>query len=75
MNGSKDSINGIVEFLNKDCLNPDVGKNHDWVFIIRTGPVFVRQCQKKQEYRILNHILCGHSLLNDHRARIMPAKF
>lgn len=24
MNGSKDSINGIIEFLNKDCLNPDV---------------------------------------------------
>ena len=26
--------------------------------------------ERKQEYRILNHILCGHSLLNDHRARI-----
>ena len=26
--------------------------------------------ERKQEYRILNHTLCGHSLLNDHRARI-----
>ena len=26
--------------------------------------------ERKQEFRILNHLLCGHTLLNDHKAKV-----
>jgi len=27
MNGNKQSVDGIIQFVNKDCVDPNVGKN------------------------------------------------
>ena len=62
--------NIIKKWQKAFSLSESAGKIQESVNLDKVGQRSLFGEERKQEYRILNHILCGHSLLNDHRARI-----
>ena len=51
-------------------LSESVGKIQDIVIQEKVGHRGIAGEERKQEFRILNHLLCGHTLLNDHKAKV-----
>ena len=51
-------------------LSESAGKIEDIVIQEKVGHRGLAGEERKQEFRILNHLLCGHTLLNDHKAKV-----
>ncbi|MEW8546650.1 MAG: ribonuclease H family protein [Candidatus Thiodiazotropha sp.] len=62
--------NIIKKWQKAYILSESAGKIQDIVSSEKVGQRSTVGEERKKEYRILNHLMSGHSLLNDHRAKI-----
>ena len=55
-------------------LSESAGRIPDWVAADRIGKRSKAGAESKQDYEILNQLLSGHTLLNDHMAKINSSR-